>query len=309
MNSLVSVVIPCYNVERYVSECLASVLAQSYPQVEIICVDNMSGDNTLGILKQQEQQHPGVIKVVQETTKGAPAARNKGLSMASGEWIQFLDADDLLDPDKIECQMKMAADADLIVAPYRVLQLNGNSRDSWFTEDIWEGLNLSRLGITSSNLFRREKVLEAEGWNPALKSSQEYDLMFRMLKKKARVVFDRVSRTVIRERESGSISKLDLKGNAIRLLELRIEIRNYQSEELKYSAAELEPINQAIFDQLRVISNHELKLALELYPRHMSASFRPKKNPVNGRAYVYLFRLLGFKRLEKLRHFIKKRIQ
>ena len=101
---LVSVVIPCYNVETYIEECLESVLKQTYSEIEIICIENNSEDRTLEKLIQFKDRFPDKIIVDHETKKGAAAARNKGLSLVRGNWIQFLDADDLLMPNKIEHQ-------------------------------------------------------------------------------------------------------------------------------------------------------------------------------------------------------------
>lgn len=74
----VSVIIPCYNVEAYVAEALDSALAQDYPWLEVIAVDNNSTDGTLAILQTYEAQFPDKIRVLQEKKQGAPAARNTG---------------------------------------------------------------------------------------------------------------------------------------------------------------------------------------------------------------------------------------
>src|SRR5688500_16397229 len=105
----VSVIIPCYNVEEYINECIESVLSQTEKDVEIICIDNGSTDKTSDMLSNFAEKHPGKITIDSESRKGAPFARNKGLELAMGEWIQFLDADDLLENDKIQHQLEIAA--------------------------------------------------------------------------------------------------------------------------------------------------------------------------------------------------------
>ena len=103
----VSVIIPCLNVEEYIEDCLASVYNQSYKQFEVICIENNSKDNTLSKLRGLEDDlYPDLI-VLEESKPGACAARNKGLSVAKGEWVQFLDADDTLKPGKLEHQIKL----------------------------------------------------------------------------------------------------------------------------------------------------------------------------------------------------------
>lgn len=99
---LVSVIIPLYNAERYIAECVTSVLEQTWPNIEVIIVDDGSTDDSLTVAKKFEGEH---IKVLSQKNKGASAARNKGLSEAKGNYIQFLDADDLISNDKINNQV------------------------------------------------------------------------------------------------------------------------------------------------------------------------------------------------------------
>ena len=96
----ISVVIPCLNVAQYIEECIGSVDKQTYQPKEIICVDNGSEDGTPEVLKRLAKRYP-LIKNFTQPRQGANAARNLGLHLAGGEWIQFLDADDLLEPDKL----------------------------------------------------------------------------------------------------------------------------------------------------------------------------------------------------------------
>lgn len=101
-NPLVSIIIPAYNAEKYIAETIQSALAQTWPHIEIIIVDDGSTDGTLSIAKGFEAAN---VKICSQCNKGAAAARNYGLSQAKGYYIQFLDADDLLSPNKIESQV------------------------------------------------------------------------------------------------------------------------------------------------------------------------------------------------------------
>src|SRR5690606_32136288 len=94
----VSVVVPCYNVEGFVRRAVESAAAQTHRPLEIICVDDGSTDGTLGVLRELEAEHPGLVRVLAGPNGGAPAARNRGLKEARGEYVQFLDADDELAP-------------------------------------------------------------------------------------------------------------------------------------------------------------------------------------------------------------------
>lgn len=104
---LVSIIIPVYNAEKNLAETINSALNQSWANKEIIIVDDGSTDRSVEIAKGSGDAQ---IKVFQQVNKGSGATRNKGLSEAKGEYIQFLDADDLLSTDKIANQVKLLLD-------------------------------------------------------------------------------------------------------------------------------------------------------------------------------------------------------
>lgn len=97
----VSVIIPVYNAEKYLHQCLDSICAQTLQEIEIICVDDGSTDQSLQILETYAKQDSRVKIVIQENG-GAGAARNHGLRIAAGECLSFLDADDFFEPDMLE---------------------------------------------------------------------------------------------------------------------------------------------------------------------------------------------------------------
>ncbi len=102
MKPLVSIIIPVFNAEAYIAETINNALAQTWPNKELIIVDDGSTDNSLAIAKTFKNKE---VKIFSQQNKGASAARNKGLKHAEGEYIQFLDADDLLSDKKIEAQV------------------------------------------------------------------------------------------------------------------------------------------------------------------------------------------------------------
>src|SRR5215470_4845923 len=99
---MVSIIIPCFNAERWLAETLRSALAQSGINREIILVDDGSTDQSREIAAQFTAQG---VHVIDQANRGASAARNAGLRAAKGKWIQFLDADDLLGPEKLARQV------------------------------------------------------------------------------------------------------------------------------------------------------------------------------------------------------------
>lgn len=103
MKPLVSILIPAYNAEKWIADTLCSAIAQTWEPKEIIVVDDGSTDQTLSIARQFESEQ---VRVVANEHQGAAATRNKALSLSRGDYIQYLDADDLLAPDKIARQME-----------------------------------------------------------------------------------------------------------------------------------------------------------------------------------------------------------
>lgn len=102
---LVSIIIPVYNAEKFLEEALDSCLQQTYEPIEVIAVDNNSSDRSLEILERYVHQFSEKIKVFSEKEPGAPAARNKGMKEAAGDYIHFLDADDALNLNAVEVLM------------------------------------------------------------------------------------------------------------------------------------------------------------------------------------------------------------
>jgi glycosyltransferase involved in cell wall biosynthesis len=137
---LVSIIIPLYNAEKHIAETVESALNQTWPNKEIIIINDSSTDNSLAIANKYANEN---VKVFTQENKGASAARNYGLREAKGEYIQFLDADDLLSPDKIEGQMNCLNGSETHLALCRVVHFDDGEDcrksdlkdDDWFCKD------------------------------------------------------------------------------------------------------------------------------------------------------------------------------
>jgi glycosyltransferase involved in cell wall biosynthesis len=102
MKPLVSIVVPCYNAAPWVAAAIESALAQTWPEIEVIAVNDGSVDDSIGVLRRFEGPR---VRILDQPNRGASAARNAGMRAATGKYIQFLDADDLLTPDKVARQV------------------------------------------------------------------------------------------------------------------------------------------------------------------------------------------------------------
>lgn len=117
MKSLVSVIVPCYKVEKYVEQCIRSIINQTYDNIEIIPVDDGSPDNTPYILDKLSQKD-NRIHVIHKQNAGVSAARNSGLSVATGDYVIFVDGDDFLAKDYVEYMLQLSniKDSDFVLS-------------------------------------------------------------------------------------------------------------------------------------------------------------------------------------------------
>jgi glycosyltransferase involved in cell wall biosynthesis len=304
---LVSVVIPCYNVEKYILQCLQSLLNQKHKDLQIICVNNQSTDSTLSLLTRLATEHSSLITLAEEPQKGAPYARNRGLQEAKGEYVQFLDADDLLEPDKIAHQVKLINEnnfPDIIASDYHRQAIDGNKKlHQVNAKDFWQALLYTQLGITSANLFKTIAVKNAGGFDVTLKSSQEYALMFKMMCKEAVLIHDTNPLSIIRDRVEGAISQQNAAENMERYLNLRIAIVKYL--EIKKGKEKMHPYYQALFDAIRVLYKHNQTLAIKAFKENLPIGFRPSASAATTSSYALLFKIFGFERTEKIKALLK----
>lgn len=122
---LVSIIIAAYNAEPYISRCLDSVLNQTYRNIEVIVIDDASTDNTLSIIEAYATKDYRITSLRMEKNSGAPAARNKGKSVAKGAFVTTIDADDAIADDTIESSVKeMNKDPELDVVIYSVIRVD-----------------------------------------------------------------------------------------------------------------------------------------------------------------------------------------
>lgn len=164
----ISIIVPVYNTQDHLRKCIDSIREQSYENLEIIIVDDGSTDNSLNIMKELQALDNRIVVLTQEN-KGVSAARNYGLKVATGKFIQFVDSDDFLDPD---CCLKMVSaikEYDLCVCGMQ--EVEGNivikqkkmrtlkiSNNQSMKSDIFECLKADLLHSPVNKLFRKELI-------------------------------------------------------------------------------------------------------------------------------------------------------
>lgn len=102
MKEKISIIVPCYNEEKYIERCINSILSQTLNNIELIIIDDGSKDNTYKICKNYEIKFPDKIKIIYQENQGQGIAKNIGIKYAQGTYIGFVDADDIIDPTMYE---------------------------------------------------------------------------------------------------------------------------------------------------------------------------------------------------------------
>lgn len=217
---LVSILIPLYNTEAYIAKTLDNCLAQTYPNIEIVVVDDGSSDNSLAIALKYAEKHENIKVFVQENA-GAPRARNLAFEKCSGEYIQYLDADDLMSEKKIEAQMKLAEgynfdpgviftskfsyltqsieDADYF---YQPIDHSYDSGIDWLV-DAWSG---GGFGVVMGWLTHRDLIEKAGKWNESLKKNQDGEFFSRVVVQAKKIVMTNDTMVYYRRTGESSIS-------------------------------------------------------------------------------------------------------
>jgi glycosyltransferase involved in cell wall biosynthesis len=161
MNPLVSIIIPAYNSGQYLAETINSALAQTWGNKEIIVVDNGSTDNTAEIIKGFGSR---ILPISIQQNKGASAARNAGLQVAKGDYIQFLDADDLLSTNKIESQLSCLNNLDNYLSICRTIHfIDGEDYKTTETIVSWFDTDTDHPVDFLIKLYSGEEVLPGYG--------------------------------------------------------------------------------------------------------------------------------------------------
>lgn len=190
MKPLVSILIPAYNAQEWIGDTLRSVIAQTWDRKEIIVVDDGSRDHTNSILRQFESDG---VRVATQENQGAAAARNKAFSMCQGDYIQWLDADDILAPDKIARQMNMldSAGPRILLSSEWGKFLHRQQRAKFVPSELWCDLSpvewlLRKMGQnlymqTATWLVSRDLSEAAGKWDTRLLGDDDGEYFCRVL--------------------------------------------------------------------------------------------------------------------------------
>jgi glycosyltransferase involved in cell wall biosynthesis len=292
---LVSILIPAYNSSAWIASTLRSAIAQSWPRTEIIVVDDGSTDDTFEVARGFERDG---VRVVRQPNSGAAATRNALFALSRGDYIQWLDADDLLSPSKIEFQMAaLGGGRDrrvLASCPWAYFS-SRPSEARFVPDDLWADLSpvewlLRKMGgnlhmQTATWLTSRELAEEAGPWDPRLWVDDDGEYFSRVLLASSGTRFVPESRVYYRKIPTGSVSYIgasDRKMEAM-LLSMQLHVERLLSLEssdrtreasIRYLAtwmSAFDPARRDIRDELRRRAD---RLGGTLPPTALRAKYR-----------------------------------
>lgn len=268
----ISVVIPAYNAIETIKRAILSCLSQTHLPTEIIVVDNNSTDGTSSFVLKEFNNTQVPVILISEQKKGANYCRNKGLFVAKGELVQFLDADDELLESKFEAQSKLVQENSYDVVTggfYQMKNLGKVDKTIPLSYDIETLLFKSEFGKTSTLLFKRDRLLAVGGWDDNVLSSQEYELLFRLYRNHS--TFGIFTGMVARIHESGTsrISVLNEKANAIRFFELRVKMLDEFDKREAIQMNNRNEIYTSFYNAILTVYNFDRLIASNYFNTHL----------------------------------------
>lgn len=193
-----SIIIPFYNVEQYIAQCLDSVYAQDIPEeeYEVICVNDASPDGSRNIVKEYQKKHANLVLVEHEVNKKLGAARNTGRGVARGRYIWNVDSDDMISPNCLKAMLEICEknDLDVLVFSHRLMIDDAieelGERDVIPMTECISGIEFMRQYVSNrmhiispvwKQLFRREFLNENSIYSPEINMSEDVPYTFRAI--------------------------------------------------------------------------------------------------------------------------------
>ena len=303
-SKLVSIIIPCYNAQRWMREAIDSCLNQTYPNLEIVVIDDGSTDDSLNIIKSYKDQ------VIWESgpNRGGCYARNRGFELSKGESIQYLDADDYLLPEKIERQVHFLekTGADVVYGDWRPKKHlpNGTSflkeiKICGPKEDFLEALLADKQWLVPQALiFSRDAVIRSGGWDKTFKAGQDRDFLISVAMSGAKFVYQPGCYSIYRRYGNVTVSTSNLRlwrDNHFLLME-KAEIKLNQLSKLshRYRQALAECYFERISGERNNIDYSQYLWALDKIVS-LCPDFRGESN---APGYHIAQKIIGFKNTE-----------
>lgn len=299
MNPKVSILIPCYNAEMWIAQAIESALKQTYPNKEVIVVDDGSTDKSLEIIKSFGDS----IRWETGSNQGGNVARNRLLELSTGEWLQYMDADDYLLLDKIKKQVQYLSQVPQSDIVYNPSILEYHQQDKTWQEilpipephDPWILLARWYLPQTGSPLWRKQAIIDVGGWKVDQPCCQEHELYLRLLIAGKRFEYFGETGSVYRQWSEETVCKKNKPETYRRRLEITDKAEIYLEKTGQLTQERQNAINQAKFECVRLIWLFDRVWAKEIFNK---IKLRDQKFVPSGNAaptsYRMIYKLFGF---------------
>lgn len=305
MKPKVSILIPCYNAEQWIAQAIQSALDQTYPNKEVIVIDDGSSDRSLEVIKSYGNQ----IYWESQLNQGGNTTRNRLLELSTGEWLQYLDADDYLKPDKIEKQVQFLEQhpqVDVIYSPTIYKYHDGNDSRQEIVpipkpHDPWILLARWFLPQTGSPLWRQQALLDAGGWKTDQPCCQEHELYLRLLMAGKHFEYYPCAGSVYRQWSESTLCRKNQLETNRRRLEVVDRLEQFLEATGKLSKPRQDAINQARLECARMIWLSNRVWARELVEQihHRNPYFIPAGDAA-PLLYKMTYRAFGFSSAENI---------
>ena len=204
----VSVIIPCYNQAQFVEEAILSALHQTYQNIEIVCINDGSTDNSSEVIQKLAQKYRQIVFFDEKENKGVIESRNIAINAASGEYILPLDADDTIEPEYIEEAVKVLDNNTDIGIVYSKARLFGIKNKEWKLPDYSKSNILYENSIFVSALFRKKDFINLGGYKDYMKDGYEdWDLWLSFIENGFQV--HRINKILFNYRKYNSSSRTE----------------------------------------------------------------------------------------------------
>lgn len=304
MSAPVTIAIPCYNSGTTIATAVESALRQDWPNLEVIVVDDGSSDDS----REKLRAFGDRAHLIEAAHRGGNAARNLALREAKGDWVQFLDADDLLLPAKISRQLAGAGDEDVIFSPVLFEQDGQRTASAIDPRRSISALWLAwELPQTGGCLWRREPLLRIGGWNEATPCCQEYELYSRAIQAGLRFRFAPDAGAVYRVWSEETLCRKDTP----KLIEVRTGLyRDFIEWRRKVgdpTGDEVQLAGRACFEMARTLAKTDPAGAVRYHAGRRREGLIHLAGPAAPVSYRIAYSLLGFSAAEKLARAVRRK--
>ena len=293
------------------ADAIESALAQTWPDKEVIVVDDGSTDGSLDVIRKFD----GKIQWETGPNRGGNVARNRLLELAQGEWLQYLDADDYLLPEKIANQMEFLQSQPKVDVVFSPVMLEYSTENGIRHElshipephDPWVLLARWYLRQTGASLWRKQSLTDVGGWKPDQPCCQEHELFLRLLIAGKRIAYCPDEGAVYRQLRDGTVSTGDLSKVHEQRLEIEKEAEHVLGERGELSSDRLRAINDGRFEVARMVRVYNTRRAEEVIAtiKRSDPEFVPRGHAARLH-YRVAYRMLGFRTAERIAELKRK---